>query len=116
MAKSAVRRSDSYPTPQLPLQVHRLWPELASQVSIGGARLKDVLRVLDACATGALVCAGNLDPVKVSQEPAVSSPQPEDDDLLSSGQACDVVIFCIDAQAVLPLGVESAPLRDQCCR
>ena len=50
--------------------------------------------------------------MKVSQEPAVSSPQPEDDNLLSSGHACDVVIFCVDAQAVLPLGVESAPQED----
>ena len=49
----------------------------------GWARLKDVLRSLDAGATRALDCAGDLDPV------------------------CDVIILSVVAQAILPKGVEA---------
>ena len=55
-------------TPQLLAQVRRLRPGLTSLFCKGGARLKDVIRGLDAGATRALICAGNLDPVETGQE------------------------------------------------
>ena len=42
-------------------------------------------------------------------EPTVTSPQPEDDNLLCSGQVCDVVILSVLALAILPGGVEAVP-------
>ena len=67
------------------------------------------LRCLDAGATWAFICAEDLDPVEVGQEPVVTSPQPDDGKLLCSGQLCDVFILSVLIPAILPKGVEVAP-------
>ena len=54
-----------------------------------------------------MVCAGDLYPIDVGQEPAVTSPQPEDDYLPCPGEVCDV-IFSVVVQAVLLDGVAAA--------
>ena len=68
-----------------------------------------MLRSPDAGATWTLVCAGDLDPVEMGQEPTVTSPQPEEDNPLCSGQVCDVVALSVVAKAILPAGVEATP-------
>ena len=70
-----------------------------------------MLRSPDAGATWTLVCAGDLDPVEMGQEPTVTSQQPEDDNLLFAMVGWCVISpsSSVVTQAVLPEGIEAAP-------
>ena len=69
--------------------------------------MKGMLRGLDAGATWALY-AEDLDPIEAGQELTVTSPQPEEDNLLCSGQGCNVT-FSVMALVISPEAVEMAP-------
>lgn len=111
MAKSAVRCRDSIGPHSFSQLVHQLWPCLTSLLCKGGARLKDVLRRLDAHAIRACICAEDLDGEEVGQEPTMTSQQPEDDNLLFAMVGWCVISpsSSVVTQAVLPEGIEAAP-------